>query len=133
MSTCILVADDDRGIVKAIRTRLQRKGYTVYGVTTGREAISAFESIRPDVVLLDASMPDVSGLDVCRHIRAIDSDFRTRVYIVSGASAPSEEYVGRCVDACDVDGYLRKPLDWDKLTALLECLNAQEPHAEALA
>jgi two-component system KDP operon response regulator KdpE len=65
----LLVIDDEPEIQRAIRTRLAGAGYVVEGALTGGEGIKLFEQRHPDIVILDLSLPDMEGLDVCRQIR----------------------------------------------------------------
>ncbi len=62
-------------------------------------------------------MPDMSGFEVCRQMRASDPERRTKIFFLSGADTPSVEYVERCVGVSDADGYFRKPYDIGELMA----------------
>lgn len=126
----VLVVDDDRRCVEALCLRLDHAGYRSLRASSGREAMAAYDAHTPDAILLDASMPDVGGFDVCRHVRASDPDRTTKVIIVSGASAPSEDYIARCVQAHDADGYVRKPFAFEDVRTLLERLLTARTNAE---
>ena len=65
----VLVVDDDESTGDAIRRLLGRMGYTAQWACGGEEAISAMESARPDLVVLDWMMPEMDGLEVLRRLR----------------------------------------------------------------
>ena len=70
MNSLLLVEDDER-ISQPLVRMLQAEGFTVRHVDHGEAALAAVGGEEPDLVLLDLSLPDIDGLDVCRRIRAI--------------------------------------------------------------
>ncbi len=66
----LLVAEDDRAVRESLSRALELEGYVVTAVGNGAEAIDAVAAARPDVVVLDVSMPIVDGLTVCKVLRA---------------------------------------------------------------
>jgi len=66
----ILVVDDEPGMLRALRTLLARHGFQVEQAETGRQALESYSYYRPDLVLLDLGLPDISGLEVIRDLRA---------------------------------------------------------------
>ncbi|MCG3131787.1 MAG: Alkaline phosphatase synthesis transcriptional regulatory protein PhoP [Phycisphaerae bacterium] len=117
MSADVLIVDDDRAAVEALRMRMRRAGFTTREAYSGQEALREFDACRPRVAILDAALPDLSGFEVCDHIREADPAETTKVIFVSGAEAPSTEYIRRCAQAVDADAFVRKPYDG---AALLE-------------
>lgn len=113
----ILIVDDDRATRTALRTRFSSSNYETLEAASGQAAIDQFNSNKPNIILLDASMPDMSGFEVCRQMRASDPERRTKIFFLSGADTPSVEYVERCVGVSDADGYFRKPYDIGELMA----------------
>jgi len=77
----VLLVDDYERLLEAWRRLLEPSCEIVGGVTSGREALSLVQQLKPDVIVVDLSMPDVSGLDVCREVRQINPE--TRVVLVS--------------------------------------------------
>lgn len=128
----ILIVDDDRAVRIALGKRLSIAGHEVLLATCGQDAIEKFNAHRPQVILLDASMPDMSGFDVCGHIQTADPDRCTKIFFLTGASTPNVDYVSRCAEASDADGYFRKPYDADKLLAIIDGAVAPEHAVEAL-
>ena len=76
----VLIADDNREWVDSLAMVLQSEGYTVFTAYGGREAIESAENLRPDVVILDIEMPEMSGYEVARQLRRRLAD-RTPVLI----------------------------------------------------
>jgi signal transduction histidine kinase len=68
--SAVLIVDDSAADRALLRTILGRAGYTVYEVARGKEAVDKAKEVRPHAVILDVNLPDMSGLDVCRAIRA---------------------------------------------------------------
>ena len=69
-TTSILVVDDDPAILKIYSEILRAEGYEVWEASTGQEGLQAARERRPDLVLLDVMLPEVSGMEVCRQIKA---------------------------------------------------------------
>ena len=65
----ILVVDDDSNICELLRLYLNKEGFDVVTAADGEEAVERFDSIRPDMILLDVMMPNLDGWQVCRRIR----------------------------------------------------------------
>ena len=99
----VLVVEDEESFVEALTVGLTREGFTVKVARDGKEALDFFSAFSPDIVLLDVMLPLVSGVDVCRQIRA-----RSQVPIIM-VTAKGEEIdavVGLEVGA---DDYVTKP------------------------
>jgi len=107
----VLVVDDERAIRRFLRTSLTAHGYAVYEASTGREALSAVIGDRPDLIILDLGLPDLSGIEVTRQLREW-----TRIPIIV-LSVREEEATK--VAALDVgaDDYLTKPFGIAELVA----------------
>ena len=69
----VLVVEDEQSFVDALTVGLEREGFEVHVATDGAEALRQFGDVAPDIVLLDLMLPKLSGLDVCREIRATSS------------------------------------------------------------
>ena len=82
MSANILVVDDERFIVEAVSQHLKHKGYNVLNFIDSTKALEAIEEQDFDLVLTDLRMPEVSGMDITRAVRAKETD--TMVIILTG-------------------------------------------------
>ncbi len=116
----ILVADDsetDRQILQAIVTR---DGHRVISVRDGREAVAAFERERPDLVLLDALMPNLDGFGAARRIKALAGE--ALVPIIFLTSLTDTESLVLCLDAGG-DDFLSKPYNRVIIQAKIKAFN----------
>src|SRR5258708_4234005 len=68
----VLVVDDEQGIVDFIRLGLQYEGFEVSSAADGRAALAAISELKPDLVILDISMPRMDGYEVCRAVQGAD-------------------------------------------------------------
>ena len=117
----ILVVDDEPQILRALSTNLRGAGYEVQQAATGGEALAMLSAHPPDAMVLDLILPDMSGIDVCRHVRE-HSDMPIVVL-----SAVGEERTK--VDALDAgaDDYVTKPFGLNELTARLRAVLRRVP------
>ena len=109
-------------ICKVMAELLETSGYRVSYVTNGREAISKYNALAPDIVLLDRSMPGMDGLSCAEQI--LGDDPKAKIIIISGydekgPSGMSEKEQNR------IKGYLKKPVDFAEMTTFLEKVLAE--------
>jgi two-component system, OmpR family, response regulator MprA len=121
----VLLAEDDRAVRSSLVRALKLEGYEVQAVTNGAEALDAVRAARPDVLLLDVSMPVVDGLTVCRVLRA-ERD-HLPILMLTARTETSDRVAG--LDA-GADDYLPKPFDLDELFARIRAL-LRRAHADA--
>jgi PAS domain S-box-containing protein len=108
-TTSILVVDDDPAILQMYSEILGAEGYEVREASTGHQGLQAARERRPDLVLLDVVLPDLSGTEVCRQIKADPTLADVFVALVSGkATDVAQKVTGLDTGA---DDYLAKPLD----------------------
>lgn len=107
----ILVVDDEREIVRALQRSLTAHGYRVLTATNGEEALSAIAQQRPDVLVLDLLMPGLSGLEVCRRVRATSA---LPIIVLSVKDTEHDK-----VEALDLgaDDYVAKPFHMNEVLA----------------
>jgi DNA-binding response OmpR family regulator len=108
----ILIIDDEAVIRKAIRMACEKEGYEVIEAENGTEGLRQLETGKPDLILLDLMLPDVSGFDVCREIRKSGS--RLPVIILSAKTEEIDIVVGLEIGA---DDYITKPFRARELLA----------------
>lgn len=113
----VLVADDDRAIRESLTTALELNGYHVQACADGVEALAAYRTSRPDVVVLDVMMPGVDGLGVCRVLRA-EGD-RIPILMLTARVETADRVAG--LDA-GADDYVPKPYDIEEVLARLRAL-----------
>ncbi len=117
----ILVVDDEPQILRALTTSLRGAGYDVLQAATGGEALSAVAVRPPDAVVLDLILPDISGIEVCRQIRA-----RSELPIVVLSAVGEERTKVEALDA-GADDYVTKPFGLEELTARLRAVLRRVP------
>src|SRR5262245_65470336 len=107
-SSSILIVDDEELNSEGLARRLQRHGYAVIVVNSGRQAIELLGERRFDLVLLDVMMPGMSGLEVLKLLRRVDSLIDLPIIMVT-AKRESEDVV----EALELgaNDYVTKPLD----------------------
>ena len=124
----VLVVDDDRILIDTVRRGLTQLGYQVAGVLSGPEALEQLQQWSPDVVLLDVSMPGMSGLETCRALRELSP--RLPVVFLTARDTAEDEVRGLLAGG---DDYITKPFDFRVLDARLQTvlrrqlLRYQEP------
>src|SRR5437868_5399963 len=107
----ILVVDDEREIVRALRRSLSAHGYTVLTASSGEEALETVAQHRPDLLLLDLLLPGMSGLEVCRRIR---EESNMPIIVLSVKDAEHDK-----IEALDLgaDDYVAKPFGIEEVLA----------------
>ncbi|MDA8268526.1 MAG: response regulator transcription factor [Actinomycetota bacterium] len=113
----VLLVDDDAGVLRAIERALVIHGFEVQTSSDGSDALRMLAARAPDVVVLDVSMPDVDGLEVCRRLRAAGDP--TPVLMLTARVAVGDRVAG--LDA-GADDYLVKPFALEELLARLRAL-----------
>ncbi len=108
----VLVVDDERSVLSFVGPLLEREGFTATLVDSGTAAVASVLDARPDLVLLDVNLPDVSGLDVCRAIRRQPG--YVPVIMLTGRDTREDELAG--FDAL-ADDYVTKPFIPEVLVA----------------
>ena len=111
----ILVVDDEKAICEILEEFLSLFGHSVTSANSGADAIEVVRRASPDVVFLDIRMPGMSGLDVLKEIKALDSS--VRVIMISAFGDEETESMARELGA---DGYIQKPVDLPGLLVLLK-------------
>ena len=107
----ILVVEDEENISQTIRYNLTREGYEVSEAATGTRAIETAREVRPDLIILDLMLPEMSGLEVCRVLR---SEMTTPILMLTAKAGEIDKVVGLQVGA---DDYVTKPFSLNEMLA----------------
>ena len=99
----ILIADDDIGVLKLLRANLQPEGYEVMMAVNGAEALEVIEKETPDLLILDITMPEVDGIEVCRRVREW-----SRLPIIMCSARQDINEKAQCLNS-GADDYITKP------------------------
>jgi DNA-binding response OmpR family regulator len=113
----LLFIEDDDAIRLALTMALEDEGYTVREAGDGQSGLAAFGQHEPDLVLLDLRLPDLSGFEVCRQLRALSTvpiiivTAQTDTYdLVAGLEAGADDYVTKPVVAKELAARIRAAL-----------------------
>lgn len=122
----ILVVEDEESLADSVRYNLEREGYVVTIATDGRRALERFRTETPTLVILDLMLPELSGLDVCRAIRA-ESD--VPIIMVTAKDTEADKVTGLELGA---DDYVTKPFSVRELVSRVRA-NLRRVHSAAPA
>ena len=106
MAKRILIVEDELDLRSTLEFKFKSEGYTVNAVSKGKEAIEAIARKKPDLVLLDLMLPDMSGLDVCKTIRNSADSFDTAIIMLTAKGEEVDRVLGFELGA---DDYVVKP------------------------
>lgn len=120
-STTVLVVEDEDSFIDALTVGLAREGFRVQVARDGAQALDLFDAVRPDIVLLDVMLPKVSGIDVCRAIRAKS---KVPIIMVTAKASEIDTVVGLEVGA---DDYVSKPYRLRELVARMRAVLRRAP------
>jgi DNA-binding response OmpR family regulator len=117
----IVLADDDQDIRNLVAYKLTSDGFEVQTAANGRQALALIERSLPDLAILDVSMPEISGIEVCRQLRGAMRTQELPVIMLTARTHVKDEYNGLLAGA---DLYLTKPFSprallaqvWDLLS-----------------
>jgi CheY-like chemotaxis protein len=101
----ILLVEDDTALAAVYRSRLELEGFEIREVNNGEEALSAALEFKPDLILLDAMMPKISGFDVLDILRNTPETTAIKVIMLTALSQPKDK---ERAEALGVDDYLVK-------------------------
>lgn len=108
----IIIADDDDIVSELLRDTLTDAGHIVGVLANGADALKAVRIKKPDLVILDCNMPEMSGLLVLREIRTAPALYATPVLVLTGRQSPRDVDVAFNQGA---DDYMTKPFDPEEL------------------
>ena len=112
----VLVVEDEEAFVDALTVGLRKEGFRVEVARDGAEALTRFDELSPDLVLLDLMLPRISGIDVCRELRRRS---QVPIIMVTAKSSEIDTVVGLEVGA---DDYVTKPYRMRELVARMRAV-----------
>jgi DNA-binding response OmpR family regulator len=113
----ILLIEDDADLFSLLQYNLEKEGFLLTGLQTGRGAIELCRKVRPDLILLDIMLPDSDGLDICKGMRK-DPDLATiPIIFLTARAAETDRIIGLEIGAND---YVVKPFSIRELIARIK-------------
>jgi DNA-binding response OmpR family regulator len=125
MARTILVVEDETTLRETLAEALEAEGFRVVSAGDGREALTRFREDRPDLVLLDLMLPELSGIEVCRIIRA---ESGVPIVMLTAKDSEVDKVVGLELGA---DDYVTKPFSLRELSARIRALFRRSEQAVA--
>ena len=119
MSAHIFVVEDEKPILTLLTYNLQKEGYKVSSSSNGEEALSSIKEKKPDLVLLDWMLPDLSGIKICQYLKQ-DEKVKNIPIIMLTAKGEEEDKVKGLESG--VDDYITKPFGFNELMARIKAL-----------
>ena len=126
MARTILIVDDEPTLRETLAEALEGDGFRVVTAADGREALARFREHRPELVVLDLMLPELSGIEVCRIIR---QESGTPILMLTAKSSELDKVLGLELGA---DDYVTKPFSLRELSARIRALlrRTEQPPAE---
>ena len=115
----VLVAEDESALVTLLRYNLEREGYRVLEARDGEEALLVAAEEKPDLVVLDWMLPQLSGIEVCRRLRGRQETRNVPIIMLTARGEESDRIRGLDTGA---DDYLTKPFSMTELLARLRAV-----------
>jgi DNA-binding response OmpR family regulator len=120
----ILVVEDEDNIAIALDYLMTREGYDQTRIATGAGAVDLIRETRPDLVLLDVMLPEVSGYEICQNVRMDAGLNDVKILMMTARGSAMERRKGLAMGA---DGFISKPFELKALRAEVRRILAGEP------
>lgn len=113
----IFIVDDEPYIIMIIQDKLQKAGYEVISLRTGKGAMDLIRTTKPDLIIMDWMLPDTNGVDICKMIKADSGTCEIPLFMLTAKGQESDEKLGF---QCGIDHYITKPFSPKSLLKLIE-------------
>lgn len=123
----ILIIEDERALVDVLTYNLRREGYETLVANDGQEGLRKAQSLLPDLILLDLMLPRLSGLEICRELRASERTRDIPIIIITAKAEETDQVVGFSMGA---DDYVTKPFS---VKVLLQRIKALQRRREGIS
>ena len=115
----VLVIDDETDLLELVGYNLQREGYTLFAARTGQAGLAEAQLRSPSVILLDRSLPDLDGLEVCRRLRRDERTSHFPIILLTARATEADRVAGLEAGA---DDYVTKPFSPRELLARIRAV-----------
>ena len=116
----ILIVEDEPDTVTYLSTLLEDAGYSTVAAGDGDQALERVKASRPDLITLDITMPNKSGVRFYRDMKESDEWKGIPIIIVTGISSDFEKFISTRRQVPPPEGYLSKPIDKEQILALIK-------------
>jgi len=123
----ILIIDDEPNIVTFMTVLMEDNGYLPISASNGVEGLEKVRAEKPDLILLDISMPEKTGVKFYRNVREDDELKHIPVVMVTGVMKQFEQFISKRRQVPPPDGYFSKPVDQKELLKTIAELLASNP------
>lgn len=110
----VLIVDDDREIIRLVRSYLENANFGVWEANDGETALHILRSERPDLLILDLMLPQIDGLDIARYIRSNTDLRKTPIIMLTARITDTDKILGLELGA---DDYITKPFNPQEVVA----------------
>lgn len=108
----ILIVDDEPDIVKTTKYLLESEGYEVFSADNGKDGLERLNEVRPDLVLLDLRLPDMSGFQITTKMRSSAEYKNIPIIVISGMDDLATRHIAAKHETL---GFIAKPIDTERL------------------
>jgi two-component system phosphate regulon response regulator PhoB len=119
MNGKIFIIEDETSIIKLVQHNLEKEGFIVSSSENGNDGLKQLKKFEPNLLLLDWMLPDLSGIEICKHIRKYNK-FKTLPIIMLTAKGEEEDKIKGLESG--VDDYLTKPFSYKELLARIKAV-----------
>ncbi len=123
----ILIVDDEPDVCAYLKAFFEDNGFTVFTATNGKEGFEIARRQKPDLITLDISMPEESGVRMYRDLQAAQDTDAIPVVIITGISHDFKRFIETRKQVRPPDGYFEKPIDREALLAKVNELLSARP------
>lgn len=109
----ILIVDDDRAMRTLLKVAMEEEGYRVIEAKNGQQCLEEYNRVKPDMILLDAIMPEMDGFTCCQQLRALQEDVYLPILMITALDDQESIDQAFVVGATD---YVTKPIYWSVLS-----------------
>lgn len=118
-NTRIVVVEDDEALHTLLEYNLMKEGFDVFVATDGKEGLLRVEEEKPDLIVLDWMLPEISGIELCRRLRGRESSKNTPIIMLTARSEEADRIRGLETGA---DDYITKPFSVNELVARIRAV-----------
>jgi two-component system alkaline phosphatase synthesis response regulator PhoP len=115
----ILIVEDEKNILEAVKYNLEKEGFRALSAGDGAKALEVARRELPDLILLDWMLPEVNGLEVCRHLKQGDTTRHIPIIMLTVKSDETDKILGLEMGA---DDYMTKPFSSRELMARIKAV-----------